>query len=445
MTMAISIPDGAACYFCLGEEGDEEGKPLVRDCSCRGNSGFAHLPCLIEYSKQKCRAAGDGDLTSFREPWHKCNNCKQPFQNQLAIDLASAFVSFAEATYGHDGNSKLEKMKVIESLRSKIESLGLNKLLYTNAGTQEELSKKILSMINQTKKDFKMHSWVHMPKDSEEYQYYKLLCVEYEAFAYKSLGGMLISDTSEEGFKIMITHYKKARAIYNLFGMKYSAQMMDTQISLCTAKKQATNDGTSSFTTAVPNSIVHTFGEIYERNIISEGMDSEDTIRSGVLYARVLQKVNCIDADRLVTKLATISRRVNGPDHKITIDAVELLEICKERYVIVLPENKPFQALRYKNDGEICVVQGPITKPRQVDEERIYNVEWNLVVPVKGCVVICHGLKSVLHMNGELGEVREVTTNGAGIRLAVQFEKKGKMSALVKPENLRIVFELPSK
>ena len=23
----MTIPDGAACYFCLGEEGDEEGMP----------------------------------------------------------------------------------------------------------------------------------------------------------------------------------------------------------------------------------------------------------------------------------------------------------------------------------------------------------------------------------------------------------------------------------
>jgi hypothetical protein len=34
--------------------------------------------------------------------------------------------------------------------------------------------------------------------------------------------------------------------------------------------------------------------------------------------------------------------------------------------------------------------------------------------------------------------------SGTGIRLAVHFEKKkGEKSALVKPENLRIVFELP--
>ena len=55
-------------------------------------------------------------IDSFAEPWKKCNNCKQPFQGQLLIDLASAFVSFAETTYGHAGNSKWNKLKVLSSL-----------------------------------------------------------------------------------------------------------------------------------------------------------------------------------------------------------------------------------------------------------------------------------------------------------------------------------------
>ena len=104
----MAIPNGAACYFCLGEEADEEGKPLVRDCSCRGDSGFAHLDCLVKYAEQKCKAVVDRDFGAFAEPWYKykCNNCKQPFQNQLSVDLASAFVSFTEATYDNRGSSK---------------------------------------------------------------------------------------------------------------------------------------------------------------------------------------------------------------------------------------------------------------------------------------------------------------------------------------------------
>ena len=48
------IPEGAMCFICLGEGDDDEGGPLVRDCSCRGDSaGFAHLSCIIQTQSKK--------------------------------------------------------------------------------------------------------------------------------------------------------------------------------------------------------------------------------------------------------------------------------------------------------------------------------------------------------------------------------------------------------
>ena len=41
--------EGKTCYICLEECPDIDGKPLVRDCSCRGSdSGFAHISCIGE-------------------------------------------------------------------------------------------------------------------------------------------------------------------------------------------------------------------------------------------------------------------------------------------------------------------------------------------------------------------------------------------------------------
>ena len=53
------------------------------------------------------------------------------------------------------------------------------------------LINKLLSIIDQTKKDLKMSRWIHMPRDSEEYKYYKSLCGNYEAYLYEMLGIML--------------------------------------------------------------------------------------------------------------------------------------------------------------------------------------------------------------------------------------------------------------
>ena len=175
-------------------------------------------------------------------------------------------------------------------------------------------------------------------------------------------------------------------------------------------------------------------------------MNSDSTIFVGLQYAEALwQRNRRIEAERLAINVATASRRVHGPHHKITIKAKELPGTCTKRCVTLLPEmGTIFQALRYENGGEICVVTGPITKPRRKDDERMYHIANNLVIPGKGCAAICHGLVSASHLNGELGEVRDVKPDGTGIRMGVHFEKKGVKSALVKPENLLIAFELPN-
>jgi hypothetical protein len=59
--------------------------------------------------------------------------------------------------------------------------------------------------------------------------------------------------------------------------------------------------------------------------------------------------------------------------------------------------------------------------------------------------VICHGLTSASHLNGKLGEGRAFHNDRNGIRLAVHFETKRLKPSLVKPENLRIAFDLPNE
>jgi hypothetical protein len=410
--------------------------PLVRDCSCRGDSaGFAHLSCLVSYAEQKSKQADEGDIAAFAEPWKVCNNCKQLFQGQMAIDLSSAFASFTAATHDHAGNSMWDILKVLFSLQHKILMLAM----HGNEAVRTErtmLINSMLSIINQTKRDLNMSRWIHMPKASEEYQYYKLLCGDYEASAYEHLGNMLLGDTSEDSIEIMLMHWKKARAIYNLVGKKDDAQQIDTIISVY-------SDADASSTTN--NAALQEARIRYELDLKTHGMNS--ALDSGLLYAQLLQRFGSrtIEAERLATKLAMISRQVHGPEHRFTIKADELLKRCKERYVYVPPDAQEFQALRYENDGEICVVQGPVTKPRNMEDERIYHVDSHLIIPCVDCTVICHGLVSASHLNGELGVARDVKKSGTGIRFAVHFEKKNLKSAFVKPENLRIAFELPSE
>ena len=345
----MAVPDGAACYFCLGEEADEEGKPLVRDCSCRGDSaGFVHLSCLVNYATQKSNNDGEY-IDSFTEPWLKCTNCKQPFQGQLSLDMSSAFVSFAEATYGHADNDIYDRLKIMASLRLEIESSRSITCTETFKLERERTAKKMLSMVDQTKKELKLNSWIHLPHDSEEYQLYRTICINYEGFGYKVLGLGAMYEISpnnycRENMEIANNYFKKARAIYNLVGMPDEAKKMDIHIEFSSSViHAAAND--ERVVSAIPtismmqNSMLQNSREIYERSLNAKGIDSEDTIRSGLIFAKSLRRDanHSIESERLVTKLATISRRVHGPDHRMTIESDKLLELCKEqRFVIVL-------------------------------------------------------------------------------------------------------------
>jgi hypothetical protein len=328
-----AIPNnGAACYFCLEEGPDDEGKSLVRDCSCRGDSaGFAHLSCLTKYAEQKCKKVVDGkshSFAEFTEPWQSCNNCKQSFQNQLAVDLSTAFVTFAEVTYGQPGNGKWDKLRVMYSLRFQIVALSL--LPDTDTERKEELNNKLLSMVDKTKNELNMRRWVHMPKDSEEYQYYRTLCGDFEAFVYSNLGAISMRKASkfvftnlggniDEGrFQNAMVHFKKARAILNLVGMEDAAKQMERKISLCTIMDPVAHN--EPVPSRLRNHMLPELKNKYEHNLNTIGMNSLETIQSGLNYARALRlSYHCIEAMRIGTKIATNSRRILGPDHKITI------------------------------------------------------------------------------------------------------------------------------
>jgi len=287
----MAVPDGASCYICLDEGPDEEGKPLVRDCSCRGDTaGFAHLSCIVKYAEQKSEHAADLDRVAFATPWEECNNCKQPFQNQVALDLSSAFVSFAEKAYNFSGNGKWDQVKVMAGLRHKIEKLF--DVVCSNSPREDKgtlkvecemLIKKLLLMVDQTKKDLKMRGWLHMPPTSLEYQYYKLLCGDYEADGYQDLGMIALLDQTEAGYKGSITYFQKAQAIYKLLGLEDRAKLMDIRIA--TLKDLLARCGGDDVNVAVnASTLLQGAKHNYEYNLKTHGSTCEATLQSGSFY-----------------------------------------------------------------------------------------------------------------------------------------------------------------
>ena len=74
---ARDLDEPPTCYICL-----EGGEGLVRACNCRGNSGFAHLECLIQYAKTL------SPQNSFSFRWRSCRNCRGSFTGTTRLALA---------------------------------------------------------------------------------------------------------------------------------------------------------------------------------------------------------------------------------------------------------------------------------------------------------------------------------------------------------------------
>ena len=94
----------APCYICLEDGPDEADQPLIRACSCRGESSAGyHLSCIISYAKAKTKEAvekyeaGDDDWALFSEHWLECANCKQEYEDSLGIKLAKEMVAYVES------------------------------------------------------------------------------------------------------------------------------------------------------------------------------------------------------------------------------------------------------------------------------------------------------------------------------------------------------------
>ena len=73
------------CYMCTAGA-EKEG--LVRGCGCRGDSGIAHLSCLVQQAK--ILQENDVGVQGTHEWWRKCKVCGQWFEGAVARALTWA-------------------------------------------------------------------------------------------------------------------------------------------------------------------------------------------------------------------------------------------------------------------------------------------------------------------------------------------------------------------
>ena len=89
-------PPTASCYICLEQSEDSNNnQPLLRNCACRGDAGWAHIACLAKFAASKVKELQqkEGQSVSIAaEFWSDCTLCKTPHQQNMAVAMAEAFV-----------------------------------------------------------------------------------------------------------------------------------------------------------------------------------------------------------------------------------------------------------------------------------------------------------------------------------------------------------------
>lgn len=148
-----------------------------------------------------------------------------------------------------------------------------------------------------------------------------------------------------------------------------------------------------------------------------------------------------VEYERLMAELLSDSRRVHEAEH----EATKHLEGVKETLVVntVWINSACFEALHYDKDDKL-VVRGPLSNGRvKHKDSRMENltVGQDEFTIGSGTPVVCHGLQKAAHLNGEIGDIRSFEKNSG--RYEVHFEDESLKPALVRHQNVRIIFELP--
>ena len=413
-----STSSSPSCWLCLGEGPDASGMPLVRNCSCRGSSGFAHLSCMIRYAEidgRNCYQNMGNIGTAFQE----CPNCKQEFQNDLRYHLERARVSFVEREFSHD------HMLYLRALIHRVRVLDAENDADRAEGDQ--ICYKMDSLIDELKRHHSQQEW------NGEF-------MKMEAVVKYVIGLFHMNSGSEDSLQEALEYFGSAIYLFTLVGDEVNIISAKNNI----ARIEARFNG-EEISSDEGNDVEFSQRQ-YKYWLEKLGEQHPITIRRGELLAHVLYCSNQgVAAERLLTKLATISRQVHGPAHNCTLSATSALKDVKQRRVFIDSRRQWFHALRYENHGMNCVVRGPIVEAAggssSMQEEHVLTLSLPVthVFPGPGTPVVCRGLSERAHLNGKIGDTRGFN-NG---KFEVHFEDAGLEPAIVNHDNLRIVFELP--
>ena len=288
-SLPSDIDEAALCYLCLDGGLDDADQPLRRDCSCRGtDAGYVHLSCLTGYAEIKSEEART--MREIRDPWQTCPHCHQDYQNELAIDIATKFVSFVRGKYPDNTQRQVESLQLKLCAFDSILDM-LKPVQKREAGVTANV---LLSLIQRMKGDVSS-----LPMRYSQFQ----------AFAYNVHGRIALNERTEESARRAVVHFKKDLSVCEAIGEVEGIAVAKGSIAV--AQTMLVGDNTDEYLKASK--------ELYELRVAKHGEAHEITILAGKHYAGGLQSANRGDEAReLLTKLLATSKQVLGPHHNTT-------------------------------------------------------------------------------------------------------------------------------
>jgi hypothetical protein len=238
-------------------------------------------------------------MNQFRDPWRECPSCHQDYQNKLAVDITSKFVSFVRGQYPRDTE------KQVESLHLKLRAL--NSMFGRLTAEQKReigvTANVLLSLIDQMRANASP-----LP----------MRYSQMEADAYGVHGRIAIKEGTEESARRAVTHFENQLEVSEAIGNAEGIANAKANIALAKSKYEGGNN----------EELLKASRELYELRIAVLGEEHEDTIRAGNNYAINLRKANHGDEAReLLTKLLATSKQVLGPHHHTTKEVTSALKL----------------------------------------------------------------------------------------------------------------------
>jgi len=435
----MSNSSGATCWICF--ENDDSGPPLVRDCACRGDAGFVHLSCIINYAETKSKQINHRIDKGAVKLWYECPTCLQGYDNQLGVDISSAFVSFTIETFPchPDINSDefpCDPYRYLEALTGKVKSLNTDS---RNQSYRQEIStigEEILSIIEKIRNIPEHVIALSMVSAFGFYAPKRIDRIEY--ITHKDLGGVAHNNArngpeeeTEENIELALKHLNKYRELAEKTG-DYDAE--DAELNLDMHDRFWYQAGYQEATTTRVS--IDYLRNQYKQN------PSPST--GSQLAKRLLDTCHTIEGLRLMDVLIKDTRRTYGPDHSLTKSFEnEMHNRMSKRLVALKSDLEVYQVIRYEDDGTKCLIKGPNPDNANEEDQKSFQVGKDDFVLFHGTPVICYGLNNAKHLNGKIGETRDYDEEIE--RYKVHFEDEGLKPCLVKSENVRILFDVPPK